>query len=626
MTRLLRISRVLALAAPPVAGLALLLAAPSAGASPAPTSSTTITSDAAFVDAFSVSEIARAARALPLGGRLRLDGLVLASSGPAASPQTLELERVQVFAPGAEVVVHGTDGTSRLPIPDDAFFRGTVVGDPDSFAFLAVHADGAVRGAVRFDGRVSVLGEESVANGEEVGLAARVVPAAEHGFRCAAGDLAPPAGSGLAPWAAARAVRLAPKAQAATYTAQVAIETDYELFQKFGNTTDETSYITELIGFSSGIYDAEIATDLQISYLSLWSTAADPWTQTSSLCGLFEVGRYWNDNRSGVTRTITHMMSGKSGKSGVAWVGVLCDGAFNYNHGGACPSLTPQTDNYGGAYGYTGGLDGNFNAGSPSVVWDIVAVTHEIGHNFNSPHTHCYAGLGGSSSPVDKCYNSETGCYTGTRSLPCATPGAGCGTIMSYCHLLSPGLSNISLTFGTGHPHGVLPQRVPDRMRAHADSTASFSTCLDRIPLCHQLTLSHTGPGSDPAAAPTESTGCSAGYYKSGESIALTAAPAGGNQVYAWSGTDDDTSTSLGNSVTFGSGDHAVSVDYCAELVLFGETVTTTVTETVDCTIRAGSSYTVSDGGDVTLTGRRVILENGFAVDGVGARLELGTQ
>lgn len=111
-----------------------------------------------------------------------------------------------------------------------------------------------------------------------------------------------------------------------------------------------------------------------------------------------------------------------------------------------------------------------------------MAVAHEIGHNFNSPHTHCYNGLGGSSSPVDECYNgqADSGCYAGTQRLP-GPAGAGAGTLMSYCHLLSPGMSNLSLTFGAGHPYGVLPQRVPDRMRAHVAATAgSNPACLAR--------------------------------------------------------------------------------------------------------------------------------------------------
>ena len=43
--------------------------------------------------------------------------------------------------------------------------------------------------------------------------------------------------------------------------------------------------------------------------------------------------------------------------------------------------------------------------------------------------------------------------------------GAGDGTIMSYCHLLSGGLSNISRTFGEGHSEGVSASgRVSERM------------------------------------------------------------------------------------------------------------------------------------------------------------------
>jgi hypothetical protein len=159
---------------------------------------------------------------------------------------------------------------------------------------------------------------------------------------------------------------------------------------------------------------------------------------------------------------------------------VLCESGFGYDHGGSCPNLTPQYDNYGGGYGFSASLEGDFDINNPSAVWDIVVVSHEIGHNFNSPHSHCYAGLGGNASPVDQCYSGQcgtSGCYCGGTSLPGV--GAGTGTIMSYCHLLSGGLSNISLTFGLGHPYGVEPERIPDQMYSHVvDSAALNPACL----------------------------------------------------------------------------------------------------------------------------------------------------
>ena len=122
----------------------------------------------------------------------------------------------------------------------------------------------------------------------------------------------------------------------------------------------------------------------------------------------------------------------------------------------------------------SGSLDGDFDPANPMpAVWDIIVVSHEIGHNFNSPHTHCYQGIPDASYPdaVDPCYSTSgsSSCYSGT-ALPAGCPGSGqaCGTIMSYCHLRSGGYGNIALTFGgsvvdgSSHAYGVFPERVPD--------------------------------------------------------------------------------------------------------------------------------------------------------------------
>lgn len=82
--------------------------------------------------------------------------------------------------------------------------------------------------------------------------------------------------------------------------------------------------------------------------------------------------------------------------------------------------------------------------------------------------------------------------------------------------------------------------------------------------VCYTLTLSHNGTGSTPTASPQKSTGCDTGMYIAGEKITLAAAPTSGWLVDGWTGTDDDTSTALKNSVTMPAANHMASVTYIA--------------------------------------------------------------
>ncbi|HSG42505.1 MAG TPA: hypothetical protein VLA72_05065 [Anaerolineales bacterium] len=81
-------------------------------------------------------------------------------------------------------------------------------------------------------------------------------------------------------------------------------------------------------------------------------------------------------------------------------------------------------------------------------------------------------------------------------------------------------------------------------------------------PICYTLTLSGIGPGYDPTASPTSSTGCSIGAYHVGEVISLTAQPQSGTQVSSWSGTDNDASPSNANTLTMPASNAAVNVTY----------------------------------------------------------------
>ncbi len=449
---------------------------------------------------FDSIDLSSLAAGVAQGGELRVEGLQLS---PEKRADALELERFEVFTHDARIVLHDDLGEAQLPVPANAYFRGRIAGEPNSVAFLTVLEHGEVRGLVSKAGEYWVLAGESGTEQLSSGIAQlrRIEPGVElahksSGFECGSDDLAMPtqilsssAGGGSfkvgGEGAQPEALTTPLPEKAVSHTARVAIETDYEYLQLFGgNANAAADYIGDLFAYASGIYAAEVGTSLLVSSIDFWSTSNDPWNQTDPLCALFQFGKYWNDNKAASSRTIAHFLSGKNVNSGIAWLGVLCQGGFNTNHGGGCPGIGPDVSNYGGGYGFTGGIDGNFNINNPGIVWDIEAVAHEIGHNFNSPHTHCYGGLEGNASPVDQCYSGQcgsSGCYCGTPSLPCGQTGAGCGTIMSYCHLLfSGGLSNIAMTFGAGHPYGVAPDRVPGRMANHvASRAASYPGCLD---------------------------------------------------------------------------------------------------------------------------------------------------
>jgi hypothetical protein len=428
--------------------------------------------------------LAKAAATAPLGSRLRVEDVEKADTGETAA---FVLERFNVFTADARITVHGAQGDEVLPPPANAYFRGTVAGRPDSRVFLTVLKDGTAQGMVNEGEEMYLIGgdDEPAAKALRAPLAMhRIDPGAlkasrGEGFQCD-NDLLPPGRSTLegldftrmAP--AGLAEKAAIPAKLAAYNARVAIESDYEFYSKFNDTTKATTYIGNLIGYASTIYQAEINTSLAVQSISLWTTSADPWTQTTATCGLMEFGRYWNLYKTGVSRSIAFFMSGRPG-SGVAWLGSLCSGAFG---GSANCSSVPTDAPWGGGYGFTGGMTGTFNITSPTVVWDIMSVAHEIGHTFNSPHTHCYNGIGGNASPVDQCRSGENGCYLGTQTLP-GPVGVGSGTIMSYCHLLTGGYTNITLTFGTNHPYGVQPGRVPSRMSSYVSSVAAANpTCL----------------------------------------------------------------------------------------------------------------------------------------------------
>ena len=82
-------------------------------------------------------------------------------------------------------------------------------------------------------------------------------------------------------------------------------------------------------------------------------------------------------------------------------------------------------------------------------------------------------------------------------------------------------------------------------------------------PLCYTLTITPGVGGSTPTASPTKSTGCATtGQFYEAELINLTAAPDSTHYIASWSGTNNNSSTSLTNTVTMPASARTVGVNY----------------------------------------------------------------
>ncbi|MBK8920866.1 MAG: hypothetical protein IPM81_05065 [Saprospirales bacterium] len=126
----------------------------------------------------------------------------------------------------------------------------------------------------------------------------------------------------------------------------------------------------------------------------------------------------------------------------------------------------------------------------PTYSWTVEVVTHEIGHNLGSQHTHACA-WNGNNTAIDGCGPAagySEGC---NAALPTA------GTIMSYCHLVSG--VGIDLNLGFGPQPG-------DRIRNEVYNAACLAACGGGGPCSYGPVNSQNfdgGWGSGPTAAPT---------------------------------------------------------------------------------------------------------------------------
>lgn len=199
--------------------------------------------------------------------------------------------------------------------------------------------------------------------------------------------------------------------QAAGDCVRVYVECDYALYVNKGSSKTETvNWISAVFNNLATLYANE-SINTAISEVFVW-TSQDGYSKTDSYTALTQ----FRNARTTFNGDIAHLAAlGGSNIGGIAWLDVLCS-SYKYAYSNIYASYSNV----------------------PTYSWTVEVMTHEMGHNLGSNHTHWCGWTGGA---LDNCYTPEGGCSKG----PAPTNG---GTIMSYCHLTGYGI-NFNNGFGT---------------------------------------------------------------------------------------------------------------------------------------------------------------------------------
>lgn len=228
-------------------------------------------------------------------------------------------------------------------------------------------------------------------------------------------------------------------------------EVAYAPYQNNGESVDQTvNWLTAVHNNINTLYEND-EISISLNEIVVW-TEPDPFTGDH-----FDNLEDFADYRLNFNGDLAHLINSPSTTS-VAYLNSLC--VFGYN------------------YAYSG-VDMSYQ-NVPTYSWTIMAMTHEMGHSFGSPHTHACS-WNGNNTAIDVCaptydISFSEGCVDGT------VPYEEGGTIMSYCHLLNDVGINFNNGFGE-QPANLIRNIINSSYCLTADCTDNYESdyCLPTV-------------------------------------------------------------------------------------------------------------------------------------------------
>jgi hypothetical protein len=357
--------------------------------------------------------------------RLRtLSGQAVLLTLPFENGGTIALELVPAKNFSQDFQVHlGSTGQRYEAYDKGTHFWGIVKGDQATLACISVYDQ-------------EVIGLISTANGQYVIGAVERDPQKTHilykdddlkketAFECETDDELHQIGKDIA-----TGQRTGP-----TNCVRMFIECDYTLFQNKGSVANVVTYMTGVMSQVTALYTNE-SVNLVLHDLLVWDVT-DPYTGPTASNYLTQFRTAKNGVYNG---DLAHLV-GIHSLGGVAYLDVLCYSLYGVGYSSVYASYSNV----------------------PTYSWSVEVMTHEIGHNLGSSHTHSCV-WNGNNTAIDGC--GPAAGYSDGCNAPLPTNG---GTIMSYCHLLS----NVGINFNNGF--GPQPG---DRIRNEVYNAACLVSC-----------------------------------------------------------------------------------------------------------------------------------------------------
>lgn len=232
--------------------------------------------------------------------------------------------------------------------------------------------------------------------------------------------------------------------------------------QNGSNVTQTTNWVTAMHNNISTLY-ANDGITVALSEVFVWTTT-DPFTGTPS-----EILNKFRTTRTNFNGDVAQLLRNPATTS-IAYVNALCS-QYKYSYSGV-------------NFGY---------ANVPTYSWNIEAMTHEIGHNLGSPHTHACK-WNGNNTAIDGCgpaSGNNEGC-----DAPLPTNG---GTIMSYCHLVPSVGINFANGFGP-QPGALIRNTINSKGCLGTDCIASCAQTISGLTITNLTSSSVTATITDNTA------------------------------------------------------------------------------------------------------------------------------